>query len=83
MPLTPSEELMMEVLASRSRLGEPFWTFDRRHLRTARNLLAKNYVVEIKFPTENLITVEANRSKLEKDFLREGYIPPALGVVRV
>ena len=78
MSLTPSEELMMEVLASRSRLGEPFWTFNRRHLRTARALLSKNYVTEIKSPTENLITVTPNQDEL-KNFLREDYLPPALG----
>lgn len=27
MKLTPTQDLIMEVLAARARLGEPFWTF--------------------------------------------------------
>lgn len=36
--MTPSEELMLEVLAARYRLGEVCWTFGSNHSRTAKRL---------------------------------------------
>ena len=29
--LTPTQDLILEVLAARHRLGEPHWPFERRH----------------------------------------------------
>lgn len=43
-PLTPTEDLMMEVIAGRVRCGETLWTFEKRHARTARTLDAKGLV---------------------------------------
>lgn len=42
--LTPTEYLLMEVLAARLRLGETHWTFPTRLRPTARSLEAKGYV---------------------------------------
>lgn len=39
--LTPTEDLVMEVLAARYRLGETFWTFDSRHKRAILGLESK------------------------------------------
>ena len=42
--LTPSEYLMMEVLAARHRLGEAWWTFPKDQSPTARKLEARGLV---------------------------------------
>ena len=36
--LTPTQDLFIEVLAARHRLGESVWTFGLRHARTANQL---------------------------------------------
>ena len=43
--LTPSEDLVLEVLAARYRLGEVVWTFELRH-RSAINRLINRSLVE-------------------------------------
>jgi|SRR5665647_3059053 len=42
--LTPTEDLFLEVLAARVRLGETCWTFGSEHTRTARSLDAKGLI---------------------------------------
>lgn len=48
-PTTPIQELILEVLAARHRLGEHVWTFDRNGPVTmALHYLAKVGLVEFK-----------------------------------
>lgn len=42
--LTPSEELALEVLAARTRLGESVWTFKTRHQKALDSLASKGLV---------------------------------------
>lgn len=42
--LTPTEDLFIEVLAARHRLGEPWWTFETRHRGVAQRLEARGLV---------------------------------------
>lgn len=42
--MTPTEYLVMEVLAARYRTGERFWTFPTFALPAVRRLEARNYV---------------------------------------
>jgi hypothetical protein len=42
--LTPTEDLLIEVLIARHRLGEPFWPFERCHRKTLERLEAKGLV---------------------------------------
>jgi hypothetical protein len=42
--LTPTEELMLEVLAGRWRLGEQMWTFSSRMKRCANSLADRGLV---------------------------------------
>src|SRR5665647_1477248 len=42
--LTPTEDLFLEVLAARVRLGETCWTFGSEHTRTARSLATKGLI---------------------------------------
>lgn len=41
---TPTEDLCLEVLAARYRLGERLWTFDARHKRALRALAQRGLV---------------------------------------
>jgi hypothetical protein len=45
-PLTPTQDLVMEVLAARWREGWSVWTFDARHRRTLEQLAARGLVHE-------------------------------------
>lgn len=42
--LTPTEDLLLEVLAARYRLGETMWTFDKRHKTALEKLQARGLV---------------------------------------
>lgn len=42
--VTPTEDLLMEVLSARYRLGENLWTFDLRHKKALERLEAKGLV---------------------------------------
>lgn len=44
MKLTPTQDLIMEVLVARVRLGEPFWHFERRNGPALRGLAEVGYV---------------------------------------
>lgn len=74
--LTPTEYLMMEVLAARLRLGENHWTFPTRCRPTARSLEEKGYIGWKSGVVEGTIqawmTIEA-----ELLFLSPTYVAPA------
>lgn len=53
--LTPSEELAVEVLVARRRLGNSFWTFEKRHNRTLNSLADKGLVVVMHGIVENTV----------------------------
>lgn len=42
--MTPTGELVLEVLAARRRLGESGWTFDAQHRQALRRLEADGYI---------------------------------------
>lgn len=42
--LTPTEDLVVEVLIARRRLGETLWTFDSKATRAIKSLEAKGIV---------------------------------------
>lgn len=73
--LTPTEELLMEVLSARIRLGEPWWTFDIKHLRTIRSLTTKGLVSWDYGSVEHSVEVVLTREGRDL-FLDEKYRPP-------
>lgn len=76
--LTPTEELLMEVLAARTRLGECFWTFSTRSAITkaAKNLEAKGLVFLMGGQTEN--TFRAGLTDTGKaETMSKTYVSPA------
>lgn len=73
---TPTEYLILEVLAARHRTGEPFWPFPSRFLRQLRSLKAAGLVT-----FESAVTAGDYRAGLtvegRKAAVSEGYVVPA------
>ncbi len=55
--LTPTEELMVEVLVARVRTGESLWTFHKKFANTAKTLATKGYVLWKSGVVDNTILV--------------------------
>ncbi|AEL97739.1 helix-turn-helix DNA binding domain protein [Mycobacterium phage IkeLoa] len=75
--LTPTQELVLEVLAARHRLGEQFWTFpNRRAIRKASRELAEAGLVWCDTaPTPGSFRVGlTEQGKLA--CIDPGYVPP-------
>lgn len=72
---TPTEDLVMEVLAARYRLGENWWTFDSRHSRTLARLADRGLL-----RTMHGIVEKSVRAALTDDgvkaYIDESYVPP-------
>lgn len=75
--LTPTEELMMEVLAARTRMGECWWTFvSRPAIRRAANSLGKlGYVIEHSPQVERTLRLELTE-KGRKRMMAPNYTDP-------
>ena len=67
---------MLEVLAARHRLGESFWTFPRRHRRTAERLSARGLVWMDLGNVENTIRVGLTEEGLA-EAISPDYLSPA------
>lgn len=72
--MTPTEELILEVLAARYRTGESLWTFDTRHRSALKRLEERGLVTVRAGPTPHLQVrlTEAGR----QECLMEGWRPP-------
>jgi hypothetical protein len=55
MKLTPTQDLLLGVLAARYRCGELLWTFESRHKKTIRELAQLGLVMEASGVTENTV----------------------------
>lgn len=53
--LTPSEELVLEVLVARHRLGETLWTFDARLTKQIESLADLGYVMPMNGVVEKTV----------------------------
>jgi hypothetical protein len=76
--LPPTQYLIVETLAARHRLGEPFWTFPTRLLSVVRALAAIGLVWHRPAPTPSAVQVgltAAGRAAV----LDAGYRPPVAG----
>lgn len=76
--LTPTEELIMEVLAARHRLHEPFWTFSARPAitRAAQSLQAKGLVALLSPQVERTFRAELTEAG-QAEVLDKNYLSPA------
>lgn len=73
--LTPTEDLVMEVLAARYRLGENIWTFDSRHARTLARLADRDLVRTMHGMVEKSVRASMTQKGIEA-YIDEHYVPP-------
>lgn len=79
--LTPTEDLIMEVLSARWRLGERMWTFDSRQKGAIDKLVTKGFVNPMHGMVQN--TVRASLTdKGRKLYVTESYVPPVFKKVK-
>jgi hypothetical protein len=73
--LTPTEDLCLEVLTARYRLGEKLWTFESRHKPALEKLQARGLVSVMHGIVEH--TVRASLTEeAKKEYLLDSYEPP-------
>lgn len=79
-PLTPTQDLLMEVLFARTRLGHTLWTFDRNRATTkaANELQALGYISVMHGVVENTFRAELTEHAI-KEFMSNIYVAPILG----
>lgn len=75
--LTPTEELLLEVLAARYRCGETAWTFSRRMRPIAVRLESRGLVNWKSGIVENTILVWLT-DEGQETVLSDTYVPPVL-----
>jgi hypothetical protein len=75
-----AQDLFMEVLAARYRLGHNFWVFKNSHKRTARKLLELGLISNIETaPVEGIFEASLSEAGI-KMYCIETYKPPILEV---
>jgi hypothetical protein len=73
--LKPKQELVMEVLTARYRLGEGFWTFRSRHGKTLRQLEELGLVQLMHGIVDDTVRASLT-TKGEAMFVSRNYTPP-------
>jgi hypothetical protein len=76
--LTPTEDLIMDVLSARVRLGEPFWTFEYRHRPALRRLVERGLIRTEPATTEHIEAYLTDVGRAE--YLTDRYTPPGARV---
>lgn len=79
--VTPTEDLMLEVLAARKRLGEHIWPFEYRHSGTAQRLAERGAVGWKRGVLEGSILVWFAHGVWEQYAAQSRYVPPILQAV--
>lgn len=73
--LTPTEDLLMEVLAARYRLGESMWTFDKRHAKSLARLADRDLVRTMHGIVEKTVRTSLTQKGIDA-YIDERYVPP-------
>lgn len=78
--ITPTMELILEVLIARTRLGHHFWTFDRNpsSTRAVFRLADRGFVVHMHGNVENTFRAYLTEEARAWLFLPD-YVPPIQG----
>lgn len=74
--LTPTEDLILEVLVARHRLGEPFWPIPLRNTKAINSLEAKGLVNDYGSATEGCVRVALTLKAKALWARPETYVPP-------
>lgn len=75
MKVTPTQNLLLEVLAARYRLGENLWTFESRHAHQLEKLADLELVDVLSGVTEGTIRAMLTE-KGREEVLSDNYTPP-------
>jgi hypothetical protein len=75
--LTPTEDLAIETLLARHRLGETLWTFEARHRKTLEALADKGLVTVVHGTVEKSVRASLTEHAIDS-FLSADYVPPIL-----
>jgi len=75
--MTPTQELAMEVLVARKRLGEGVWTFKSYHERTLRELETKGLVYVMHGIVQGTLRAGLT-DEGARLFMSSDYVPPIL-----
>lgn len=76
--LTPTQDLVLEVLIARHRLGEQLWTFDSRLRRTVDQLAEFGLVIPMSGITERTVRATLTEEAKERWITGSSYVPPIL-----
>lgn len=79
--MTPSQELAMEVLCARYRLGEDLWTFKSEHAKTLKSLEAEGLVWTMHGVVRGSIRAGLT-DKGKRLILSSSYVPPVVSEMR-
>lgn len=74
--LTPTEDLILEVLIARHRLGEPFWPVSTRNQKAINSLAGKGLVSDYGSVTENSVRVGLTIKAKAYWCNPDTYVPP-------
>lgn len=77
--VTPKQDLLLEVLAARYRLGESYWTFDNKHKAALQKLEAKGLVSVIHGVVENTVRAALTEKGKKRELNAEYVSPGSLG----
>lgn len=75
--LTPTEDLCLEVLIARYRLGEPCWTFESRHKPALHKLQSRGLVTVMHGIVENTCRASLTEEG-KKEYLSGSYEAPVI-----
>jgi hypothetical protein len=73
--LTPTENLILELLIARFRLGEKLWTFDSSVSKQVDSLSRKGYVLPLNGIVPKTVRAMLTEEAIAK-FLTYDYVPP-------
>lgn len=74
--LTPSEDLAIDVLMARYRLGERLWTFESRHKKTLEGLAEKGLVNVMHGIVEKTVRASLTKKGYEEFLAGSSYVSP-------
>lgn len=74
--LTPTQDLLLEVLIARYRLGESYWTFDSRHKKMLEALASLGLVTVMHGIVENSVRASLTAQSIGKYIEESKYVSP-------
>lgn len=73
--VTPTQDLILEVLAARHRLGERLWTFDARHKKAIEALADLGLVTHMHGMVEKTVRASLTDEGIKRQ-VSDNYMPP-------